>query len=403
MAASDSREPHPDARLEAQTWLSLRLAAAAASLALALLAEPRAWRQALLWAAAVLAWSLMDARRGRKAAAAGTPRRRRLARPGGGVAVDFMLASALRALLPLIPNGAGVFVLVFAEAAWRLGRGAAVGFGVAAAAFETALARVHPARPGDFDLNEELFRASLLVVLALGTAVAVDHARQRWQHLRQFPEQALLAATAAMDSRDAYASPHAQPVALLAARVARAMGLGEAEVQSVYYAALLHDLGKLGVPEAILARPGALTPEEWRAVRRYPQWGAEFLQRHPGLRQVAEAVRHQGEHWDGSGYPDGLAGEAIPLPARIIRAADVYLALCSNRPYRPALSPSAARQALREMAGRTLDPRVVETLLRIVAEDRAPQPEPALPGCPPGSAVHRAGAEDRQDEGSRTP
>ncbi len=403
MAANDSLGPHPDPRLEAQTWLALRLAAAAASLALAVLAEPRAWRQALLWAAAVLAWSLMDARRGRKAATPGTRRRSRPARPGGAVAVDFMLASALRGLLPLIPNGAGVFVLVFAEAAWRLGRGAAVGFGVAAAAFEAALARVHPARPGDLDVNEELFRASLLVVLALGTAVAVDHARRRWQHLRQLPEQALLAATAAMDSRDAYASPHAQPVALLAARVARAMGLAEAEVQSVYYAALLHDLGKLVVPEVILARPGPLTPEEWRAVRRYPAWGAEFVQRHPGLRQVAEAVRHHGEHWDGSGYPDGLAGEAIPLPARIIRAADVYLALCSNRPYRPALSPSAARQALREMAGRTLDPRVVETLLRIVAEDQLPQPDVAGSGSPSGPAAHRAGEETGQDERPRTP
>ena len=146
-------------------------------------------------------------------------------------------------------------------------------------------------------------------------------------------------------------------------------------------AARLHDLGKIGVPDVILHKPGRLTAGEWDVMRKHPVWGAEALASVPGAAGVAAAVRGHHERWDGGGYPDGLAGEDIPVASRIIAVADAWHAMTSNRSYRRALDEEHARQELRDGAGTQFDPVAVKALLIVVKdrEDRFSRPAPATP------------------------
>ena len=142
--------------------------------------------------------------------------------------------------------------------------------------------------------------------------------------------------------------------------VARDLGLSEDEIAAVHLGGALHDIGKIGIPEEILAKPAPLTPEEWVHVRTHPVVGAELLARVPSLRKVRPIVLSHHERYDGAGYPAGLAGEQIPLGARIIAVADAWEAMTSSRPYRPALSRADAIRELRATAGSQLDPAIVE-------------------------------------------
>jgi HD-GYP domain-containing protein (c-di-GMP phosphodiesterase class II) len=144
------------------------------------------------------------------------------------------------------------------------------------------------------------------------------------------------------------------------------MGMGEAELRTLRYAAILHDIGELGVPEAILNKPGPLTDEERPAIERHPLIGEGILSPVEFLADALPLVRAAHERWDGTGYPDGLAGKEIPLGARILFACDCYDAMLAERPYRPALEPEQARTELRRVAGTQLDPRVVEALLGVL-------------------------------------
>ncbi len=147
--------------------------------------------------------------------------------------------------------------------------------------------------------------------------------------------------------------------------LARAAGYSEAQAEELLHAAPMHDVGKLGIPDAILRKPGALDDAEWEVMKRHPQIGAEILGEHrSGLLAIARriAIAHH-EKWDGSGYPEGLAGEAIPEEARIVAIADVFDALTSVRPYKPAWPVEKAVDFLREQAGRHFDPRLVELFI----------------------------------------
>jgi HD domain/GAF domain len=148
--------------------------------------------------------------------------------------------------------------------------------------------------------------------------------------------------------------------------VGRRLGMSDADVETLRYAAILHDIGELGVPEAILNKPGPLTPEERPAIERHPLIGEGILTPVEFLADALPLVRAAHERWDGSGYPDGLAGAEIPLGARILFACDCYEAMLSERPYRSALEPEQARAELRRVAGSQLDPRVVEALLGVL-------------------------------------
>jgi HD-GYP domain-containing protein (c-di-GMP phosphodiesterase class II) len=130
----------------------------------------------------------------------------------------------------------------------------------------------------------------------------------------------------------------------------------------------MHDIGKIGLPPYILTKPGKLTDEEWAAIKLHPGKGHEIVERLNGLQGVATIIRHHHEHYNGSGYPDGLAGDDIPLEARIISVADTFDALTSARPYRPAMSVAEAEAELLRVAGSQLDPNCVATFVKLLGD-----------------------------------
>ncbi len=167
----------------------------------------------------------------------------------------------------------------------------------------------------------------------------------------------------ALEERDRYTGDHSLSLVELAGRVASSMGLGADEVAMVRKAALLHDIGKIGIPDAILHKPGPLNDREWEVMRQHPVIGERILRAIPGMGQVARIVRHEHERWDGCGYPDGLAGEEIPLGSRIILACDAYHAMVSDRPYSKGMSHAEALAELHGNAGSQFDVAVVEALI----------------------------------------
>ena len=174
---------------------------------------------------------------------------------------------------------------------------------------------------------------------------------------------AIEALAVALTERDRYTGEHSAAVIEMSAAVARYMGLRAAEVDRIRSAALLHDIGKVAIPDEILNKPGPLTDDEWRLMREHPVIGERILSVLPGMSAVARIVRHEHERWDGGGYPDGLAGEEIPLGSRIIIAADTYHAITSDRPYRPAAAHTDAVEELTRCAGTQFDPAVTAALI----------------------------------------
>jgi len=204
--------------------------------------------------------------------------------------------------------------------------------------------------------------------------------------------------TAALEARDGYTGDHSDRVRVLAVAVAGRLGLPDHAVAEVQTVALLHDIGKLGVPDRVLHKPGRLDAREWELMRVHPLIGERILRPLPGLGTVAVAVRHEHERWDGGGYPDGLAGEAIPLASRIVLACDAWHALVSDRPYRGALGPRTARAELERCAGSQFDPAVVAALLESLDDEAflgaAAERADALLGDPAAADRDRS----RQDE-----
>ena len=171
------------------------------------------------------------------------------------------------------------------------------------------------------------------------------------------------ALAAALAAKDAYTADHARSIAAQAEAVGRRLGLDEHELRDLRLGAVFHDIGKIAVPESILDKPGPLTPEERAVMERHTVVGEQILAPVEFLAGVCKLVRHEHERWDGGGYPDGLAGEDIPLGARIILACDALHAMTSDRPYRRALPVAVAHAELRRHAGTQFDPQVVDALL----------------------------------------
>ena len=167
----------------------------------------------------------------------------------------------------------------------------------------------------------------------------------------------------ALEERDQYTGEHSESVVDLTERVAQAMGLDEDQVKDVRTAALLHDIGKVGIPDEILHKNGPLDEREWEIMRQHPVIGERIMRAIPGMGSIARVVRHEHERWDGGGYPDGLVGDAIPLPSRIILACDAYHAMVSDRPYREAMPHHDAMAELTANAGSQFDPEVVQALV----------------------------------------
>lgn len=210
--------------------------------------------------------------------------------------------------------------------------------------------------------------------LAAQAAVAVDGAAlfEELQHSRADLAMAYDATlegwVRGLDLRDKETEGHTQRVAEMTVRLAAVLGVPEADLVHVHRGALLHDIGKIGVPDAILHKPGPLTDEEWVVMRRHPVYAHEMLSRIAFLRPALDIPYSHHEKWDGTGYPQGLRGEQIPLAARIFAVADVWDALLSDRPYRRAWDGEKVLEHIREQAGRHFDPRVVEAFLGLFGD-----------------------------------
>ncbi|RPF46820.1 HD domain-containing protein [Thermodesulfitimonas autotrophica] len=177
-----------------------------------------------------------------------------------------------------------------------------------------------------------------------------------------------------LHERDAYTAHHSVTAAQLALRTTEELRLTPQQQAEAYLAGLLHDMGKVAIPDAILFKPQRLSREEWTLVKQHPVVGATLLAQIPGLEGVATAIRHHHERWDGTGYPDGLKGEAIPITARIVCVTDAFEAMLSHRPYRRGLSLPEAVAELERCAGSQFDPQVVTAVTRVVqAPDIASQ------------------------------
>jgi HD-GYP domain-containing protein (c-di-GMP phosphodiesterase class II) len=191
-------------------------------------------------------------------------------------------------------------------------------------------------------------------------------------HAHRGSPAAVLALAAAIEERDSYTREHSDSVVHLARGVAMILGLPTAKVERIAHAALLHDVGKLAVPNEILHKRGPLTDEEWAVMAEHPVAGERILLRIPELAAVAPIVRHEHEHWDGSGYPDRLKGRNIPVGSRIILACDAWEAMITPRPYRRAMTREQALAELHHGSGQIYDPEVVDALLDLLGE-RAPE------------------------------
>jgi len=226
---------------------------------------------------------------------------------------------------------------------------------------------------------ESIANSQRTVFLALGAGMATLYLALLWVHrrgvrviawqaeelrrsedLKKTYESILSVLGSALGLRDHATEGHSDRVAVLAMLVAREMGVAHGQAECIGQAAVLHDIGKIGIPDAILLKPGPLTEEEWREMRKHPGLGYEMLKDDPFLSNLAEIVYSHHERYDGTGYPRGLKGEEIPLGARIFAVVDAYDAITSDRPYRRAKSHGEAMEEIVRWSGIQFDPRVVE-------------------------------------------
>lgn len=211
---------------------------------------------------------------------------------------------------------------------------------------------------------------NLGIIGTAGMALPIIAVRQLYRttvELATVTQELLELMVAAIEARDAYTSGHSRRVAKASEIIAKAIGLNPAEVERVSVAALLHDVGKIDEKFGpILAKEGRLTPEEWEIMKRHPIRGAELVGLLSSLRDIVAPVRHHHENWDGTGYPDGLKGEAIPLASRIIMFADTLDAITTDRPYRKALSIEEARSEFLRFRAKQFDPAICD---RVVSSD----------------------------------
>ena len=190
-----------------------------------------------------------------------------------------------------------------------------------------------------------------------------EDVRVLYQQMQRGIYQSLLGLANAIEAKDVYTRGHSERVGASSRRLAIALGLPAAEVEVIGRAGLLHDIGKIGIPETVLRKAGPLTPQEWTVMREHPVIGAQIVAPFEFFTAGAIVIRHHHERFDGSGYPDGLERHAIPIGARVVAVADVYDALTSDRPYRAAMSSDDAAAILRAQAGQGLDGEIVDVFL----------------------------------------
>jgi GAF domain-containing protein len=214
--------------------------------------------------------------------------------------------------------------------------------------------------------------------LALERAILLVESRQQaheieaaYRELERAYDNTLAALMSALDARDRETEGHSTRVSRLAVCLGEALKLPAAQLKALERGSLLHDIGKIGVSDTILHKPGPLTEQEWASMRLHPDIGAQIVEDIPFLQETLPVIRHHQERWDGSGYPSGLKGSDIPLLARVFAVVDAFDALTSNRPYRQKIPPQEAIVYLREEAGKLFDPEIVGAFEKIVREGHA--------------------------------
>jgi HD-GYP domain-containing protein (c-di-GMP phosphodiesterase class II) len=220
------------------------------------------------------------------------------------------------------------------------------------------------------DLDEE--RTSFLEMLAGQAALAIDNALL-FEGLERANVELTMAYDAtiegwsqALELRDQETQGHSSRVLELTLRLAAALGLSDKELKDIRQGVLLHDIGKMGIPDSILHKPGPLTDQEWEIMRKHPQYAYDMLAPIVYLRTSLDIPYCHHENWDGTGYPRALKGETIPIAARIFSVVDVYDALTSDRPYRAAWSREEAIAYILEQSGKHFDPRIVEIFMKVI-------------------------------------
>jgi hypothetical protein len=297
---------------------------------------------------------------------------------GGAAALVFQLLSDWRlpaavlagAVFAVVNNGLLCLVMSFSERVpwttiwferFHWARFHFALFGPLALAATIAYKQIGTAGLVAFTLPPALMILSVRQYLARTTA-AVEEIREANLHLRRAHKDTIAALSRSMEAKDLYTGGHTERVAAVAVGLARRLGFRDEELEAIEIGALLHDIGKIGIPGHVLRKPGKLTDDEWELIRTHPlisDYILSELELHPFVRQCA---RSSHERIDGAGYPDGLEGEEIPLPARIVLVADALDALTSTRPYRPARPILGALAEIREHTGTQFCPRVVDAL-----------------------------------------
>jgi len=204
---------------------------------------------------------------------------------------------------------------------------------------------------------------SLLLVESRRQAKEIEAA---YRELELTYDRTLIALTTALDARDRETEGHSVRVSQLAVELGKTLGLSPQQLKALERGSLLHDIGKIGISDTILHKPGPLTPEEWASMRQHPDIGARIVEDIPFLQETLHVIRYHQERWDGSGYPVGLSGKDIPLLARIFAVVDAFDALTSNRPYRQKITPEEALAYLRAQAGILFDPEIVNVFAQLI-------------------------------------
>lgn len=213
------------------------------------------------------------------------------------------------------------------------------------------------------------FASEVELLQTVATLVAAQRANARlYGDLKELLFGIIRALTSAIDAKDPYTSGHSERVARIAVRLGEELGLTANDRGDLYLMGLLHDVGKIGIEDGVLKKPGKLSPEEYRQIQAHVRIGVHILSDLKKLHHLLPGVAHHHEHLDGSGYPAGLAGEQIPLPARILSVADAFDAMSSSRPYRRRMTPDQIDEIFRRGAGVQWDPRVVEALFSCRAD-----------------------------------
>jgi HD-GYP domain-containing protein (c-di-GMP phosphodiesterase class II) len=260
--------------------------------------------------------------------------------------------------------------------AWFGIRGAVV-----AAAVSTVLYAPHVLLNWSGQTGENLNQAAdigLFWIVGILAGILFEREHLAMRSAEQAHHGTLEALASALDAREHETDRHSHRVADLAVRMGGQMGLTNREIRTLREAARLHDVGKIGIPDQVLLKPGAFNPTERQMMQEHAEIGSRIVGRLPSLREAAALILCHHERFDGSGYPRGLAGEAIPLPARIFAVADVYDALTNDRPYQQAMPHADAMVIIREDSGHAFDPTVLDVFERVVSQQASAPGTPTL-------------------------